>query len=265
MRTLLFSIFSPYLVILQSNLRDLSLYPACVEDSECGQGRACFQYMCLPWASTSGFRWCSGHSDCTSLDKRQGGDGNDGMCYTHKNKTIRFGICLRKIETKKCWTHSDCPRYLRCTNGYCGDPLYFKALQQRPCTEDQECEKLLTGEMCCYDTASADRWSEGQEGVHRKCCNNPKGSPVVRPPKNISQEQLEKLNNGISHLAPHFLDFVVCEGLSYQMMLKLSSCQRYTTTTTKSKTMDKDTSAGLQVLSDLGLMVVLKTVASRLS
>ena len=41
-----------------------------------------------------------------------------------------------------------------------------------------------------------------------------------------------QLDAGISHIAPYFLDFVVCEGLSYQMMLKLSSCLPYTTTTT---------------------------------
>ena len=48
-------------------------------------------------------------------------------------------------ETKTCWSHSDCPAYLRCTNGYCGDKEYFRALQERSCEEDEECEVTTPG------------------------------------------------------------------------------------------------------------------------
>ena len=41
--------------------RNLSLYPACVTDQDCGVVAAereedyrCFQYMCYPWAATQG-------------------------------------------------------------------------------------------------------------------------------------------------------------------------------------------------------------------
>ena len=57
-------------------------------------------------------------------------------------------VLLSKIiyrETKTCWSHSDCPAYLRCTNGYCGDKEYFRALQERPCQEDEECEVTTPG------------------------------------------------------------------------------------------------------------------------
>ena len=53
----------------------------------------------------------------------------------------KFNFLFR--ETKKCWTHSDCLSHLRCTNGYCGDPTYFTALQERPCEEDKQCEVKL--------------------------------------------------------------------------------------------------------------------------
>ena len=56
-------------------------------------------------------------------------------------------------ETKKCWTHSDCPSHLRCTNGYCGDPTYFKTLQERPCKEDKQCEVNL--DMLRFENLSA--------------------------------------------------------------------------------------------------------------
>ena len=42
---------------------------------------------------------------------------------------------------------------------------------------------------------------------------------------------LFQLDKGIAYLAVHLLDMIVCEGLSYEMMLKLSSCQPYRTTT----------------------------------
>jgi len=189
--------------------------------------------MCYPWNTSTGFRWCSKDSDCSSLTTREEGDGADGRCFRHQDKSnINFGICLKKLESKKCWTHSDCPSHLKCTNGFCGDPVYFRALQERPCEEDEICEQLLTGEMCCFDLSAAKQWRFGQSGWKKKCCNNPSGSPVIRPGEDFSDAQLKKLDKGISYLAPYFLDFVVCEGLSYQMMLRLSSCKPYTTTTT---------------------------------
>ena len=57
-------------------------------------------------------------------------------------------------ETKKCWTHSDCPSHLRCTNGYCGDPTYFKALQEHPCEEDKQCEVKL--DLLLFENISAE-------------------------------------------------------------------------------------------------------------
>ena len=69
-----------------------------------------------------------------------------------------------------------------------------------------------------------------------------------------------QLNRGISHLAPYFLDFVVCEGLPYSLLLELSSCRAYTTTTT---TTDQTVVAGSArpsaILAKTALLVMVLT------
>jgi len=217
----------------RNSLRNISIYPVCAHDDDCEGEHACFQYMCYPWKHSTGFRWCSKDSDCNSLTMDEEGDGENGRCFRHEDReNIGFGICLKKVETQKCWSHSDCPSHLKCTNGFCGDPRYFQALHNRHCEEDEQCEQLLTGEMCCFDTAAADLWKHGHDGWKKKCCNNPTGSPVIRPTQDLDEWEIKKLDKGISYLAPFFMDFLVCEGLSYEMMLKLSSCKPYRTTTT---------------------------------
>jgi len=216
-----------------SSLRNISLYPPCAYDEDCVSDHKCMQYMCYPWKTSTGFRWCSKDDDCENLPVTDGGDGSNGLCFRHPDKdNIHFGICLKKIETKKCYNHDDCPRHLRCTNSYCGDMHYYEALKQRECEDDSICEQLLTGEMCCYDLSAAEQWSMGELRWIKKCCNNPSGHPVLRPTRNLSQQQLKKLDKGIGALAPLFMDSVICEGLDYSMMTQLESCQLYTTTTT---------------------------------
>ena len=55
-------------------------------------------------------------------------------------------------------------------------------------------QRLLTGEMCCYDLAAADHWKEGQDHWLKKCCNNPTGSPVLRPSQPLSVSQRRKVS-----------------------------------------------------------------------
>ena len=38
-------------------------------------------------------------------------------------------------ETVPCYYHSDCEDDLRCVVGHCGDPEYFRALAEMPCSE----------------------------------------------------------------------------------------------------------------------------------
>ena len=40
---------STYSTTTSPPLRNTSLYPACMEDTDCENDRRCFQYMCYPW------------------------------------------------------------------------------------------------------------------------------------------------------------------------------------------------------------------------
>ena len=81
-----------------SSLRNISLYPPCAMDSDCSAGHACMQYMCYPWHTSTGFRWCSKEEDCQDLTEAEEGDGRDGLCFRHPDtQRIRFGICLKKM------------------------------------------------------------------------------------------------------------------------------------------------------------------------
>ena len=47
--------------------------------------------------------------------------------------------------------------------------------------------------MCCYDVAAAESWKHGQDHWLKKCCNNPTGSPVLRPSRPLSDTQRRKV------------------------------------------------------------------------
>ena len=55
-------------------------------------------------------------------------------------------------------------------------------------------QRLLTGEMCCYDVAAAEDWKHGQDHWLKKCCDNPTGNPVLRPSKPLSVSQRKKVS-----------------------------------------------------------------------
>ena len=61
-----------------------------------------------------------------------------------------------------------------------------------------------------------------------------------------------QLDKGISYLAPMFLDYVICSGLSYDLMLSLESCLPHTTirppTDPSDQTSPATTSSPLPVL-----------------
>ena len=59
-------------------------------------------------------------------------------------------------------------------------------------------QRLLTGEMCCYDLSGPDQWKSGPDEMKKKCCNNPSGSPVIRPQYIMGQRQLEKVNSFVN-------------------------------------------------------------------
>ena len=76
----------------------------------------------------------------------------------------------------------------------------------------------------------------GQEW-QKKCCDNPSGNPIIRPPENTSPNLLSQvlkiiilyqirtcplqLNSRIRELSLVYMDMVVCEALTYKMMLQV--------------------------------------------
>merc|ERR1711974_273938 len=71
----------------------------------------------------------------------------------------------------------------------------------------------------------------GQEW-EKRCCDNPTGNPIIRPPDSTPPRLLKQLDSRIRELSLVYMDMVVCEALTYQMMLQLESCAEYRTTTT---------------------------------
>jgi len=226
-------------------MRDVSRYPACVVDEDCmtvtqerGEDYKCFQYMCYPWNSVrneGAFRTCKKRSDCEKLLQDEGGDGGNGDCYRHPDRrTVHTGICLDRREIVPCFDHASCATDLKCTNGVCGDLEYFKALGDMQCEDDDLCEDLLLGSQCCFDIhGGVASWSNAGAGAEwgKTCCDN-EHSPVKRPRQGLTRQEMAKLDKKIrTYYTPWGLDQTICEGLDYQMMLKLSSCQEFTTST----------------------------------
>lgn len=230
-------------------MRDVSAYPACVTDEDCldvseqkQEDFKCFQYMCYPWNSREehqregAFRTCKRRSDCQHLLQEEGGEGDDGDCYRHPNRrTVHTGICLDMREIVPCFDHASCEPPLKCTNGVCGDGEYFKALRDMECQDDDLCQDLLLGSQCCFDVQrGVESWARGgaEDEWGKTCCDN-KFSPVTRPRDNLTRKEIAKLSKKIhTFYSPWGLDQIICEGLDYHMMVKLSSCQEFTTTTT---------------------------------
>ena len=59
-------------------------------------------------------------------------------------------------------------------------------------------------------------------GLVRRCCHSPGG--VAGPDRALSRVELARLDQGLRYLAPHYLDLLVCQGLPYELQLKLESC-----------------------------------------
>jgi len=226
--------------------RDLERFPACVTDSDCKaeEGYKCFQYMCFPWNSPdlrAPFRTCKRRSDCTKLKTTEGGDGEDGDCYRHQDRRFVFsGICLANREIKQCFEHKDCGAGQKCINQVCGDPQYLDAILNLGCQKDNFCVDLLLGTHCCFDLSGGlQGWSSGKAEWGKKCCSNP-DSPVITPPANLSESQIEKLNLRVEkNFASMNLDGMICRSVDYSLMEKMPACAQYKTTTTTTTTTRK--------------------------
>jgi len=226
--------------------RDLERFPACVTDMDCKaeEGYKCFQYMCFPWNSPdlrAPFRTCKRRSDCTKLKTSEGGDGGNGDCYRHQDRRNVFsGICLAKREIKNCFEHKDCGTGMKCINQVCGDPQYLDAILDLGCEKDNFCVDLLLGSHCCFDLSGGlQGWNSGKAEWGKKCCSNP-DSPVIPPPANMTESDIEKLNLRVkTNYAPLQLDGMICRSLDYALMEKMEACTQFKTTTTTTTTTRK--------------------------
>ena len=92
------------------------------------------------------------------------------------------------------------------------------------CHEDADCK--ARSELCCVDVSQVDRW-------RKSCCSSQK--PLLLPYNisNLTQAEINQLDTTIASMSPVFLDVVVCEGLQYSLMERLSSCAMFVTTTAR--------------------------------
>merc|ERR1712181_120998 len=73
----------------------------------------------------------------------------------------------------------------------------------------------------------------------KKCCSNP-DSPVIPPPANMTESDIEKLNLRVkTNYAPLQLGGMICRSLDYALMENMEACTQYKTTTTTTTTTRK--------------------------
>lgn len=227
------------------SVRNITKFPVCINDEDCGkissqkgEDYRCFQYMCYPWNNSREerpFRSCQKNRDCLNLPEANGGDGNNGKCYRHfDRRKIQKGICLKESEAMECEDDKGCPSPLKCIINHCGDPVYHQALTMLPCQTSELCQDLRLGSECCIDfSGSIGGWKTSQAQWEKRCCEPPVGgSPLIRPPSNITKQQIKKIDATVKHMVNFGLDEMVCNGFEYEMMEKMENCFPYTTTTT---------------------------------
>lgn len=231
------------------NMTDTSKFPACLGDSECNDldsrkelpknHHACFQYFCYPWKEeattadeTNLFKSCRKNSQCKV-------NGKKGHCYRHPDKRrISKGICL-KNSPSRCDTHDECiGSGGKCCNGFCCNDVYFNAIKELPCLNDEGCQDILAGDRCCLDiSGGGSGWKTGKANWSKKCCDPSNGQPVIPPPKTISDRQIKNIGKQIENMGQvGNMKETLCKSMDYDFMVKFGECTQFTTTTTTTTT-----------------------------
>merc|ERR550539_222368 len=125
------------------------------------------------------------------------------------------------------------------------------------CEEDVDCKSR--SDLCCVDVSQVDRWS-------KSCC--PSQHPLVLPDNinNLTQAQRHTLDTTIAKMSPVFLDVVVCEGLQYSLMERLSSCAVFMTTTARLQQLPQtDLASGLSSSITVVTVICLSALAAHLT
>ena len=60
------------------------------------------------------------------------------------------------------------------------------------CKVDEDCNEEKY-EMCCFDLSTPSNWTNEQKGWRKTCCTNPSGSPIIEPPANLTELQLDQV------------------------------------------------------------------------
>ena len=92
------------------------------------------------------------------------------------------------------------------------------------CEEDVDCRSR--SDQCCVDVSEVERW-------RKTCCSSPEALLLPHNINNLTETERGQLDTTIASLSPVFLDVVVCEGLQYSLLERLSSCQMFLTTTAR--------------------------------
>ena len=125
------------------------------------------------------------------------------------------------------------------------------------CEEDGDCQSR--SDLCCVDVSQVDRW-------RKSCCSS--HEPLVLPDNinNLTQAQRHQLDTTIASMSPVFLDVVVCEGLQYSLMERLSSCAVFLTTTARLQQLPQtDLASGLSSSISVVTVICLSALATHLS
>ena len=68
------------------------------------------------------------------------GDFENNYIFQNHSLMDRDGICVKESEMKSCLDSDDCNEDQFCIVGYCGERVYFDAIQDIQCRQDSVCQ-----------------------------------------------------------------------------------------------------------------------------
>ena len=125
------------------------------------------------------------------------------------------------------------------------------------CEEDVDCK--ARSDQCCLDVSQVERW-------RKTCCSSPHSLVLPDNINNLTQTEQHQLDTTIASMSPVFLDVVVCEGLQYSLMERLSSCGVFLTTTSRLQQLPQtDLASGLSSSITVITVICLSALARHLT
>ena len=131
-------VFLPASILAIQLIDDPGMYKPCIVDSNttkltCPSDQVCFQYFCYPKKADpqDPLKSCKKKSQCRDVEGAP-------KCF----KQGLVGICVSDEDYEHCESHKECQgRGGKCCGDYCCNDLYFEALLNTKCGEnDEACE-----------------------------------------------------------------------------------------------------------------------------